>query len=229
MLIGLVVIAVLVWVRMTSSDSNASIDTPTGGEAGEIAQLTQLNEFKPRSSNQQQPSETLGAQTDQPNENTQTFSDKPHSMELPAGWSLTGSDTQTSACDPTLQQTVETYANGQETLTVYINGSPAGCDNAVVADVYYDFNFTTDNSGITIDTSTVPPFCTKEDNPACPKGDGKVTVFVGNQSSTDPSADERNEKTNKTYYFKIEDTGLEADLNAQAVSLARLAATIKIN
>lgn len=221
---GLVLAVVAVWFgapRLANTNDSVVVEQ---SEPGQIASLSG-DQFVAGDNTTAQDSE----QSATPAATEEEAANIPHSMNLPSGWTLSNTDTGASPCDPTLDQTIETYVNGSETLTVYVNGSAAGCDNNTIGDVYFDYNYTPDNSGISVDTTPVPPFCTKDQNPTCPKGDGKVTVFVGNQSSTDPNADEPNPKTTKTYYFSIVDSALDADLDAQAASLGKLAEAIVIN
>ena len=226
LLAGLATIAYFVWF---GSPSKATVVSVSQGDGGQIAQLSD-NQFVASARTEQ--ASTPVAQTQQEEVQPQTeptLSDKPHVMGLPARWTQTNSVTEANPCEPTLEQVTETYTNAQEVITLYVNGSPTGCDNAIVGDVYYDYDFSADGTSVTANTTNKPPFCTKETNPKCPKGDGKVTVFVGNGSASNPNTLEKNSLTGKTYYFTIVDSGLDADLDTQGATLAQLVESIQIN
>ena len=226
-IIGLVAIIAIVLVRRGTAPSEPQ-PVAESVTTGRIANFS-TNENAVAGANTE-PTElpsAIPAEAEQPD--TQSFSDAPMTMNLPVGWTQTGQQTLANECEPDITDTVTTFQNGDETITVYENGSPVGCDNSVIGDVYYDFNFARDGGSITVDTSTSPAFCTPEDSPTCPKGDGKVTVFVGNAEVSTPADFTRSSKTDKTYFFVIEDTGLEDDLLAQSKTLAQLAASIQIN
>ena len=157
-----------------------------------------------------------------------SFSDLPYTLPLPDGWSEIESDTAAKSCTEGESVTTKTYKNGQETIVVYENGNPDGCTGTSVADVYLDYNFDTDNTKIIIDDSKITQ-CSKEDNPNCPKGDGKVSLFIGNEDPSDPSKLSKSSITNKSYYFSITDTKIDSDFTTQVKSLASLIKNFQIN
>lgn len=216
---GLAVIAYLVW----SNQSNVAVNTKPeqSSEGGKVAQLGDTNQF------------VAGASTETPSQQTQiqettTYSTEPFVMNLPAGWTTNGAQDSQNPCDPDQTQIITTYTNGSKTIEVFQNGSPTGCDGSTIGDVYYEYEFTTNDSALAIETGQSPVFCTKQDNPTCPKGDGKVTVFVGNKDAVEPNNFVKNSVTNNTYFFVMTDTSLSSDLNAQAATLASLAESITI-
>lgn len=224
---GLGVIAFVVWFGQPTTTSTVTVSQSEGGQ---IAQLSD-NQFVAGANTEQSTSPAPTAPATPMPEQTapEAASDKPHTLKLPAGWSQTNSVTDVNPCDPSLEQVIETYTSAQEILTLYVNGSPTGCDNSTIGDVYYDYDFNADGSKITVNTANNPPFCTKETNQTCPKGDGKVTVFIGNGSASDPNILEKSTVTGKTYYFSVVDSNLETDLGNQAATLAELVEALQIN
>ncbi len=228
-LLVLLVAVIVVWF---SRSNIASEPTVRAGSVGEIARLSG-DELVPSSSDNapnMAPQTTSGTSSTDDVLGTQTeLSSDPYTMDLPSGWSKTSTKESQNPCDTSLTQTVTVYAKDKETITVYENGSPTGCDNNTIGDVFYGYDFSTDGKSIAVDTAINPPFCTKDQNATCPKGDGKVTVFVGNVSSSDPGELVKSSITGKTYYFTIVDSGLESNLDAQGASLAQLVESIQIN
>ena len=157
-----------------------------------------------------------------------TSSKEPYKIELPAGWALVDTVTSPNPCDEKIEQKIDTYKNDKETLLIYENGDPRGCDNSVLADTYIDFDFSDDGKSLRLNDLEKLAFCTKEENPACPKGDGIVSIFIGNED-TNQGRYVKNKITGKTYYFSITDTKLDADLDTQVRSLASLVEAIKFN
>ena len=229
--LALLIAVMIIWFGRSSTPTTPTVRT---GTVGEIARLNgevlvpSDGSDAPVSNNppQQAPVQTdevLGDQT------SDELSDEAYEMLLPSGWEIIDTNEHENPCDPSIDEIVTTYKNGKETIEVFENGTPTGCDDNTIGDVFYEYNFSSDGSSITVDTAQQPKFCTKDQNPTCPKGDGKVTVFVGSYTDSQTGVLNKSDVTGKTYFFRIIDSGLENDLDAQGVALAELAATIQIN
>lgn len=157
---------------------------------------------------------------------TVDYSELPYSMDLPSGWGLTNSDTKNDPCGGDSEWKTATYSNGAETIIVYENGNPNNCGGDKIADLYLDFDYVDSDSTIMVNDNIDLALCTKEENPACPKGDGKVSIFIGNEISGGYTV---NKVNGNTYFFSIEDTEVENDIQAQVRSLANLVEVIKFN
>jgi hypothetical protein len=157
-----------------------------------------------------------------------SFSSLPYTLPLPAGWAEIDSSANAIPCDGGEEVVTKTYKNGQETLIVYENSSPDGCAGTSIADVYLDYDFDTDGSKIIIDDSKISQ-CSKTDNSSCPKGDGKVSIFIGNEDPSGPNKQIKSTITNKSYFFSITDTKIDSDFTTQVKSLANLLKDFQIN
>jgi hypothetical protein len=177
----------------------------------------------------QSPQSTNNAQV-QSAQDTNPIAEKTYpnfEVNLPAGWTKKSEETVDNPCDGLegKKLTTAVYVNGQEELTIYENGSPNGCgEGSAVADVYLDFDYTSDNSYVLVKTDNVV-FCDLS-VPNCPKGDGKVSLFIGNKDDADK--DIVNPDTKDSYFFSIVDTKLDSDTNAQAATLAKIVESIII-
>lgn len=145
-------------------------------------------------------------------EDTQAVTEqKSVKLFMPDGWNVMSSTTsETSECDPTKPQTVAVYQKGDETITVYENATPAGCDNSTIGDVNLSFSYA-ENVSVKVDKSSGFAQCTKDQNSTCPKGDGKVTIFVTSEAP--------NPLNGNMYAFRIDDSKIDADFNAQVAGL----------
>lgn len=151
-------------------------------------------------------------------------SNKPYDLKLPNGWSKT-SKTDVASCEAEGEAKIDTYVRGSQTIILYENGHPGGCDLKGLADVYLDYDFTESAEGISIDVSKIAQ-CTKEQSPDCPKGDGIVSVYIGNKESNNAKKLTKNAKTQKTYFFSITDTSVQPNFENQVKSLAALISEI---
>ncbi len=132
-------------------------------------------------------------------------------ITLPDGWDIKSNDTkEKSDCDASKQQTVAVFENGDEKITAYENASPTGCDGKTIGDVNVTFEYQ-ENGIIKVKRPSQFTQCIKEQNSTCPKGDGKVTVFV--------TSDTPNPLNGHTYAFRIDDTKLDADFDTQVTGL----------
>jgi hypothetical protein len=213
-----------VWTNRTSTDTIQDYSSDSSSSANDaVAVLGQTDTFS-RQVTEPEPGavEEPAAQTE-----PSTLPTQPYTLLLPAGWAQTDSKTELSPCGDGKQWKTDTYVNGAETLTVYENGHPGGCDKAIVVDTYLDFNFNADNTGLAVDTSIIKQ-CAKTENPACPVGDGVVDMLIGNASAADPSVAEPNSKNKNTYFFRLVDTKIDQNqFDAQVKGLAALVEAIK--
>jgi hypothetical protein len=147
-------------------------------------------------------------------------SEKPYNLQLTSGWKKKSKSADKS-CVAGSKAVVDTYTRDSQTIIVYENTHPGGCDLSGVADVYLDYDFTETGDGIVVDTSKIKQ-CSKEENRDCPKGDGRVSVYIGNKESSDAKNLAANKITKKTYFFSITDTAVQPDFEKQARSLSKL-------
>ena len=215
--LGLSVIALLAYISVSGRNETANNTTQTQElkvtqDGGTVAVLGQS---QPRP-------ETQGALP------TATYSEEPYSFKLPAGWKQTNDNIQENPCGEGKEWKTSTYSNGPETVIVYENGTPGGCDESSKPDLYLDFDFINTDSAIKVNDEVDLTFCTKQQHPDCPKGDGKITLFVGNKKD-DSEIHTINKVNGNTYFFKIDDTKIDGDLAAQTKSLVKLIELIKFN
>ena len=85
--------------------------------------------------------------------------------------------------------------------------------------MYLDYEFSSGGDGLSVKTADIEQ-CSKDANPDCAKGDGRVTLLVGNRDEDKNLVE--NEKTGNTYVFRITDTAIEPDFEKQAEKLANL-------
>ncbi|MFT4532450.1 MAG: hypothetical protein ACI9T8_000473 [Candidatus Saccharimonadales bacterium] len=203
------------------TNSNNSVDVP-------LSLTTQLNDVE--NAGPTGVVDTLGQQTAANPVPTPAPVKKgpPFTIELPEGWDLTETNSVQNPCNPTETKlwVTNVYEKDNEVLTIYENGHPNGCSNEKVADVYLDFDYTFDNKSLLIDTSAVT-FCGSS-TPTCPKGDGRVSIFVGNKTSEDENY-ELNLANENTYFFSILDTQVDSDLDKQVRDLVVLLELIQFN
>ena len=220
-----VVSGLYLWTVTRDDTSTATIPPQTSSQGGTIATLGQVPGQTQNTQPAQQPTEqttepqVAAAETD--------VSTLPYVFTLPAGWAETNKVSAADPCGSDATVLTTTYTNQQETITVYENGTPFGCGNEQVPDVYLDFNYTDDFTGITIDENQPIVQCSKDDNPACPKGDGSVTVFIGNEDVDQANVQLTNELNGRTYMFSINDSQFDGDLSAQVKSFLSLITAIQ--
>ena len=198
--------------------SQVSTNKPTG-DLGIIAVLGANNEFTNGNSNNaltQQSARQAPKTATQP-KSSPTYSTEPFRLSLPAGWS----PRTTTQCVSNQQAVATTYTNQSRTVIIYENTRPENCEGPLAADTYLNYDFTADGSSVAIATDSIVQ-CSKQDNPSCPKGDGQVSVFIGNASANDPASDTKNSLTNKTYFYSIIDNKIISDFAAQVKELTTL-------
>ena len=199
--------------QAAQSDGVKQRPLSTSTEAGIVAVLgTDTSSSTPQSSSVEPQDQPLAISEPE-------YSGLPYELTLPDGWSEVGSDTKSDPCGGQAEWLTATYKKGQETLIVYENGHPNGCDGEGIADMYLDFNYTSDGAALMVDTTIIEQ-CTKEENPLCPKGDGRVSVYIGNVNEEDGYS--VNSVNGRTYFFSLTDTGIDPDFTAQVKSLAAI-------
>jgi len=194
------------------SESFVAPDVSTMVKGGSV-QL--LGGPQPQAPNQQ----VQSAVTEQPSV-TESLAKIPYSMNIPSGWKETAYEERVNNCTGStgIESSQRTYTKGSQTLRVFENESPLGCEGEAVADLYLDFDFSADETSINPNVDVDLSLCTKEQNPACPKGDGKISLVIGNESA--PNEPIKNTISLSYYYFAIDDTNLEPDQRAQIKNLA---------
>lgn len=191
------------YIWQKSQNKNADLSpVDSSVKSGIVAVLGNSNKFE-------SPSTQQNNQTNQQSESAQTPV-QPYEIQLPAGWTKTDSVSEDNKCNDGKVWITNTYTKETETLTIYENGHPGGCDKAIVVDTYLDFNFKPDSSGLVVDTTTIKQ-CSKADNPNCPIGDGVVDLLIGNVSKDNTDTAEKNAKNGNTYYFRLVDTKIDKD------------------
>ncbi|MCA9323885.1 hypothetical protein KC992_02165 [Candidatus Saccharibacteria bacterium] len=193
--------------------SKSSISRDSSAASGGI--VSQLN--TPQAAQSTDTNQAVaGASTKEVTEEPQ----KELKLNTPAGWQIKESKTDVSTCDPSKTQTITTYKKGSQTLAVYENADPSGCDGGTIGDVSVDFAFTENSLGIKTTRQAAYAQCTKEQNATCPKGDGKVTLFISSKKQN------KNPLNDRTYAFKVEDTSIQPDFNAQVNALLDVVDTV---
>ena len=140
-------------------------------------------------------------------------------LTLPPQWTEVSSETLSNFCNTQRSVEKKTYSSGDIRLTTYRSGSPNECDAQAVGDTRLKLTRDSTGTNYKVDTSTIVQ-CTKEQTPACPKGDGKVTVYAHLDFEGDyPTSD---------YAFVIEETAKEADFATQVRRLAELIGSLKL-
>ncbi len=147
-----------------------------------------------------------------------------YTLEFPDGWIPEFNELKTNPCDPDSDEEwiTTTYKKGTQQITIYENALPNDCADNGVADVYLDFEYTSDLSGVVVPTGEGQiSFCDLS-TPGCPKGDGRVSVYIGNEDPEQPNTYIKNELNNNSYFFSILDTSVQSDLQAQVESLVEI-------
>lgn len=147
-------------------------------------------------------------------------------VSMPKEWKLVSEENNKSTCDTSLASKIITYEKDTQSITIYENSNPSGCDGKKVGDVTVPFSFLEDGT-ISIQESESYIQCTKEQSKSCPKGDGKVTVFVMNR---DPATknDVKNPINKATYAFKIDDTSISPDFSKQVNELVNIVKSVTL-
>jgi hypothetical protein len=223
-LVLIVGISATLLVRASPSNETrqAAPTTTSATKPGVIAVLGNNNSFvSPDQANTTTP-QVNGAQTTD-EAVPEKYSALPYELGLPDTWTVSAP----VECAPDSLASATTYTNQSQTIVVYTNTRPENCGGAQSADTYLDYDFTDNDAAILVRTDAITQ-CSKTDNPTCPKGDGKVSVFIGNQSAVDATVDTKNKLTDKTYSISIVDTNISGDFKTQVTALASLI-QLKIN
>lgn len=174
----------------------------------------------------------LGTNNNQSQEEAETpASDSPgFTFQPPAGWTQKSIETVDNPCEPESNKkwTTAVYVNDREQITIYENGNPNECSNGIVSDVYLDYDFTENEDSIVVYDENIV-FCDLS-TPGCPKGDGKVSIFIANEID-EPGQNmfEANSLNGNSYYFSILDTKVDPDLDNQVRTLVQLVELIEFN
>lgn len=168
----------------------------------------------------QTPNQSNQAQdTEEPQVASATDEVKSLKIVFPKEWKKSEKSVSVASCDSTKKASTQTYTVGSKTIVMYENSTPAGCDNKTVGDTSGIFTY--DEVGaVKVIKKDMYKQCTKQENPTCPKGDGKLTVFA---TSIDEKKNEITNPFNKnTYAFRLEDTNIDPDFSKQVASLLGL-------
>ncbi len=160
--------------------------------------------------------------TEIPNTNNAVNStDKTSTLTIstPEEWEPIDTIDEVKSCDPSQQAEVKSYISGTKTITIYENSTPSGCDNKTIGDVNVSFVYSKKGEFIVQKKDSYEQ-CTKAQNPTCPKGDGKATVFI--TSTNTENKENKNPITDNTYAFRIEDTSIADDFSKQIGELISL-------
>jgi hypothetical protein len=209
-----------------SQDSSEREVTSNNGRAGVVAMFGQQGQPAVQAESTQVPTPVPTPAPVEAEPEIEVVN-QPYALNLPQGWERTESDTDSRTCDDEeVEVTIDTYKNGSREIIVYENGFPTGCTLKNDVDVYLDYDFSENGDSMRIATSNIEQ-CTKDENPDCARGDGRVSVLIGNRNPDNNKQLLSNEKTNKTYIFRITDTQIAPDFESQVKELVTLLQSVE--
>jgi hypothetical protein len=203
----LLVIGGSIIIMNRSNGENYTATTPdtTNEQGGTVAVLAQANARRTAGATENTPSAT---------EPTPQF----YTFTMPVGFSAPTVVEEKSSCgENTVRKS--TSVSGSISLTLYENGKPNDCDPSIIGDATLSLSKTEQNA-LVVQNKEQVSFCTKEQNPACPRGDGRLTLHFTTTESIEALKD--------TLYVVIEDTAIQPDLNAQAQQLVGIVEQIQL-
>ncbi len=210
------------YIFMQNSDETMSrqTDPQTNGQAGVIAMLGQQQAAQPQVQAESITPQPVETPETKPVENEPPVDEtiEPYDLKLPEGWKKKDSKDVEKSCVTGKDAIIDTYQKGAETIKVYENTRPGGCNGKTVADVDLAFTFNEDGEGLKVATGKIKQ-CSKDENELCPKGDGRVSVFISNLQESELIS---NPKTGNGYFIEIVDTEVDASLETQVKKLAKL-------
>lgn len=212
-------ISIYGYATLTASKPSRTSSVEINNDTGVVAVLGANNQFL----NDEIPITNQSAAAQATTPATTKEEQLTYSFNLPAEW--IASEPQPCSGNTDAQST--TYTNQSRTVVIYENTRPTDCGGEQAADTYLDYDFSDDSASITVKTSVITQ-CNKQDEPACPKGDGKVSVFIGNESPTDKATDVANTLTKKTYFLSMTDTIVSGTFASQVTELSSLSKLFKI-
>lgn len=213
--IGILLAALALAYLFTTNESSEQVSNEISSQGGVVASLDRNNTFAdPRLQQQQNTPQVAAAQTPEP---------RPKNIEivLPPTWSITGSSSEPNVCNPDTEATTSTYTSGSKTLVVIESTNTAVCEQQKIADAYLGYTFANEGLSISIANKSAAQ-CSKDQNPACPKGDGKVSITSSSILAADTTKLEPNPINNKTYVFSVTDSTISGTFDQQIAELATL-------
>lgn len=198
-------------------DSTSDVIPATSGSGGVIAR------FNVDRNGQEVPQPSSGDVAAATTENQSTVTEPRYAeteleLQAPDEWALTDTQQAENGCDPTLPQVVSTYQKDAVTLVVYENARPGGCASEVLGDIMVGFAYVAE--GLAIESIRADEYvqCTIEQNPTCPRGDGRVTLFIESLNA-ETQQPQPHPITSQAYAFSMVDTTIGPNLNDQVNQL----------